>query len=78
MNVGDKLRIVKVPPNLPEGDLKTATLFQCCVGHMFPVVGFQGHLLELEVGEIRREPAYFESIWIEPEFVELVQNANSA
>jgi hypothetical protein len=82
MKVGDKVRVVAIPPGLKDGKLKTRTVFQKCLGHTFPIVGFQYELIELEVGEIFSKPAPFETIWIEPEFVELAmqgktQNKNS-
>jgi len=75
MKIGDNVRVVKVPPVLPDGDLggvKTRTLFGLCVGRVFPIVGFYGDLLELEVGELVGEPPCMQSIFIEAEFVELV------
>jgi hypothetical protein len=76
MKVGDKVRIVTIPPDLPQGEIGTRSLFEMCIGRIFPIVGFQGHLLELEVGEIKGELPAMESIWIEPEHVELVTTAD--
>jgi hypothetical protein len=73
MKIGDKVRIVTIPPDLPEGEIHTRSLFEMCIGKIFPIVGFQGHLLELEVGEVRGELPTMESIWIEPEHVEIVR-----
>jgi hypothetical protein len=72
MKIGDKVRVLTVPPHLPEGELNTKSLFRLCVGHTFPVVGLQGNLLELEVGEVSGKEACMDSIWIEPEHVEIV------
>jgi len=73
MKKGDLVRIVSAPPALgDEADLPTKQMFDLCLGRIFPIAGFQGHLLELEVGHVLGEPAYMHSIWIEPEFVELV------
>jgi hypothetical protein len=52
--------------------LPTKRIFDLCLGRIFPIAGFQGHLLELEVGHVVGEPAYVQSIWIEPEFIEFV------
>ena len=71
MKVGDKVRVLALPPGLKNGDLKTRTLFQKCVGRVFPIVGFQNELIELEVGKVVGKPSYYDTIWIEPEFVEL-------
>jgi len=72
MKVGDKVRILTIPSNLQEGEIGTRSLFDECVGRIFPIVGFQEHLLELHVGEVKGEAPYMQSIWIEPEHVEIV------
>ena len=69
MEIGDKVEVVAVRADLPDGDLQTCHLFENCVGRVFPIVGFQGHLLELEVGEVVGEQPYMHSIWIEREHV---------
>ncbi len=69
MQIGDKVEVVTTPADLPDGDLQTRHLFEKCVGRVFPIVGFQGDLLELEVGEVVGEHRYMHSIWIEPEHV---------
>ena len=74
LKVGDRVRVVQVPPVLPpDTELNTRSLFELCVGRVFPVVGFNGTLIEVEVGEVLGKPAYMDSIWIEPEFVEIVE-----
>jgi hypothetical protein len=72
MNVGDRVRVVALPPSLPDG-MGTRDLFQRCQNNVFPIVGFQGRLIQIEVGEILGEPPYMHSIWIEPEFIEVVE-----
>lgn len=74
MQIGDKVEIVTIPADLPENDLKTRSLFKACVGRTFPIVGVQGHLLELEVGQVLGQEACMHSIWIEPEHVRLASN----
>jgi hypothetical protein len=76
MKIGDKVRVIHIPPILPEGKMNTRQLFDLCVGRVFPIVGFNGDLLELEVGEVLGKSPYMDSIWIEPEFVEIVETAN--
>lgn len=76
MKIGDKVRITRVPKNLPDNDLGTKQLFELCLGRVFPIVGFQGELVELNVGEVLGEPDYMQSIWIEPEFVEVIEMSN--
>ena len=62
-----------IPLGLKDGNLKTRTVFRQCVGKVFPIVGFQNELIELEVGKVVGKPSYYDTIWIEPEFVELCQ-----
>jgi hypothetical protein len=75
IKVGDNIRILKVPDGL--GDPETTSLFQSCLGRIFPVVGIvpvpeiNSELLELQVGEVVGQPYYMHSIWIEKEFVEV-------
>jgi hypothetical protein len=75
MKIGDKVRVVRLPSPLPDGDMGTKALFQDCVNHVFPVASIvtsaKGRLFELEVGEVRGQPAYMHSIWIEEEYVAL-------
>ncbi len=70
MNIGDHVRVIKIPGGLPDDDLRTRLVFERCLGRVFPVVGLQGGLLELDVGEVMGEKPYMHSIWIEPGFVE--------
>jgi hypothetical protein len=55
----------------------TPTVFQRCVGKVFPIVGFQQVgsekvWLELYVGGVMGKLPYEETIWIEPDCGELV------
>jgi hypothetical protein len=70
--------VIQVPPVLPNDDrLNTESLFALCVGRVFPIVGFNdAGWLELEVGEVLGKLPCMDSIWIEPEFVELAETAN--
>ena len=72
MKIGDNIRVIGIPKVLPEDEMKTRELFNLCLGHIFPVVGIESGLLQLNVGEMRGKASYMESIYIEPEFVELV------
>jgi len=51
--------------------MNTGSLFELCVGRVFPIVGFQGDLVELEVGEVLGKDPCMVSIWIEPEHIEV-------
>ena len=73
MKIGDMVRLVAVPPNLPAGDaqLPTPAIFEKCLGHAFTVVGFN----EIGWTEIVVESATGntgETIWVEPEYLESV------
>ncbi|MFZ0805986.1 MAG: hypothetical protein WAN03_07375 [Candidatus Sulfotelmatobacter sp.] len=76
MKIGDKVRILTIPADLPAGEIRTKSLFEKCVGRIFTIVGFQEHLLELHVGKLRGDAPYMQSIWIEPEHVELITVAD--
>ena len=76
MKVGDMIRVIKIPAGLrDEDDLRTRTLFSLCLGKIYPVAGIDDKLIELEVGEIFGEPSHMHSIYIEPEYVEEVENS---
>ena len=76
MRIGDSIRVLKLPCRLP--DEETKSLFELCLGRIFPVVRIipvpdaASELLELEVGEVVGKPPCIHSIWIEKEFVEIV------
>gem|GEM_PF-4427580 len=57
LKVGDIVRVVGIPPKLPDDEFNTTELFQLCLGKTFPIRGFQGPLIQLDVGELRGEPA---------------------
>lgn len=70
MKVGDKVKVIKVPRYMTDdGVMNTKSVFEKCVGHTFKIHDFQGEWLELHVGRVTRNR--FETIWIEPECVEL-------
>jgi hypothetical protein len=56
--------------------MNTRSMFELCVGGTFPIVGFNGDLMELEVGEVLGKDPCMGSIWIEPQFVVLVEVTN--
>ena len=71
MQIGDKVEVVSIPTDLPQGELQTRSLFEKCLGRVFSIVGFQGDLLELEVGAAVGEVPCMHSIWIERKHVKL-------
>jgi hypothetical protein len=78
MKTGDRVRVIGVPAGLGDNAISTKEVLERCVGRIFSIVNVkfleetQQQLFELEVGEVVGEPPYMHSIWIEPEFVELV------
>jgi len=80
VKVGDKVRVIGIPENLPDNDIGTRQVFELCVGRTFPVEdvrrveGLDHDVIELLVGEVVGEPDYMHSIYIEPEFLELVRD----
>ena len=73
MKVGDAVRLVGVPPDLPkgDGDLPTLATFQKCVGHLFVIADFNEiGWAEIDIGIVTGSMG--ETIWVEPEFLELV------
>jgi hypothetical protein len=69
LRIGQLVCVTGIPPILPVDEFHTRELFELCLGRTFPVRGFQKHLIQLDVGELRRQPSYMESIYIEPEFL---------
>ena len=73
MKIGDRVRIVGIPKGLKDDrELKTKTVFTKCLGKVFKVEGFQHELIELNVGRVLGKRSYMETIYIEPEFVDVV------
>ncbi len=76
--VGDKIRVGGIPPDVRSGvydedeELKTRTVFERSLGRIFPVKAFDDDRVELHVGKVMGRPAYEHSIWLEPQFIELV------
>ncbi len=66
-----RVRVIAIPPGLPQDDLNTPELFAKCLGHSFEVVGQNGELLELAVGEVMGVEPFIHSIWIEPQYTEI-------
>ena len=76
MKPGDPVRVVRVPDSVQDSErFKTRSILERCVGRIFPIIGFNKYgLIQIDIGEVVNKPAYIESIWIEPECVELVRN----
>jgi hypothetical protein len=70
LKVGDKVRVTgyrprKYPPGAVD-DMGTEELFQSLVGRQYTVRGFD------EYGHIELQPKRLQTVWIEPDLVELV------
>ncbi len=77
MKAGDIVRLVKSPAGLrDDADLRTKKLFELYFGRCFPITELDGGFVKLDVGEVVGEPSYMHTIWIEPEFVEMVKKLN--
>lgn len=72
MKIGDHVRVTGLPAVFPDDDLQTKKIFSLCLGEIFPIMGYHDHLIELHVGGVISELPFMHSIWIEPEFVEVV------
>ena len=71
--VGQKIRILRVPDGVVDTeDFPTLTMLTRCVGKIFPVMDLQGEFLAIDVGELNGKPSFMETIYIEPECVEIV------
>ena len=82
MNVGDTVKLIGVPPGLRDDeDLQTKSLFEQCLGRSFvvhavdTVEGLPYPLIELHVGEVVGVESFGHTIWVEPEYLELVSQA---
>jgi hypothetical protein len=71
MKVGDSVKLVRLPPELPEGDkqLPTRATFERCVGHNFEIAGFNElGWAELDIQSITGSAG--ETIWVELDYLE--------
>ena len=78
MRAGDKVRLTGIPPDLPDDEkLQTRKLFEKCLGQVFTVAGLKTveglpyQLVRLDVGHVIGVAAYLETIWVEPEYLQL-------
>jgi hypothetical protein len=79
MKAGDAVKLVGIPPNLEdEEDLRTRTLFEKCLGQSFVVAGVESidsvpiPLAKLDVGHVVGEEPWKHTIWVEPEYLQLI------
>jgi hypothetical protein len=80
IRVGDSVRVVGIPPEVPKyeslpstEEMQTKEVFDRCLGRTFRIEAFDENRVELLVGSVMKRPAYEETIFLEPEFVELTR-----
>jgi len=78
VKVGDRVRLIGIPPGLSDDDeLQTRSLFEKCLGRSVRIVdletvdGFSYKLVKLNVGHLLGQSDYLDSIWVEPEYLEI-------
>jgi hypothetical protein len=58
MKEGDLIRVDKVPDSVQDSrEFKSRSTLQRCVGRVFPIMGFQQDLMQIDVGEIAGRPS---------------------
>jgi hypothetical protein len=74
VRVGSKVCVVGIPDGLEDyPDLPTKSTFMKCVGREFVVAGFnEVGMAELDIESVNGSVG--ETIWVEPQFLELVSN----
>jgi hypothetical protein len=78
VKVGDTVGLIGIPPGLCDADeLQTRSLFEKCLGRSFRIVeletveGLSYKLVKLNVGHMLGKSDYLDSIWVEPEYLEI-------
>jgi hypothetical protein len=73
---GDQIRVVRIPASVQDsGELKTRSILERCVGREFAIIGFNEYgMIQIDVGDVVGKPSYMESIWIELDCVERVED----
>ncbi len=82
MKIGDKVRLIGIPADAHDDEkLQTRTLFEKCLGETFTVAGLETveglpyQLVRLDVGHMLGEAPYLETIWVEPEYLQLEESS---
>lgn len=70
VRAGDRALLIKIPDDIIDTNL--IKLFEQCVGHVFPVGDVTNILIDLEIGELFGRKSYMESIYVEPDCIEVV------
>lgn len=75
---GDRVRVLVIPPDIAILPEETRIVFRRCLGKVFTVreIDQWGHLeLWVKNGRDRKRVVGADIIWIEPEYVEIVERA---
>jgi hypothetical protein len=78
--IGARVRMTTIPPGMERTSEETRYVFQRCLGKLFTVrdIDEYGHLeLWVKDGRDRKRIVGADIIWIEPEYVEVVERAAS-
>lgn len=73
MNIGDKVRVTKIPADLPAEDKRLQKLFKACLGKEFVIAAFDDGLAELHVGEVFDQPSDKHRIWLGADHLKVVK-----
>jgi len=78
VRVGDKVKLIGIPPAVRDTEqLQSRKLFEKCMGQTFTIAGLDTveglpyQLVRLDVGHMLGEASYVETIWVEPQFLQL-------
>ena len=78
LKIGDNVRLIGIPPDTRDDEhLRTRSLFEKCLGNIFTVAGLHTveglpyQLVQLDVGHVSGKASYLETIWVEPEYLQL-------
>lgn len=72
MKVGDKVKVTRIPQDLPPDSGALRTLFKGCLGKTFQIEAFDEELAELHVGEAFGEAKEKHRIWVPQDYLKLV------
>jgi hypothetical protein len=74
MKIGDTVRVMKIPADLPPDNAQLQTLFKGCLNKSFKVAGIDDEgLVELHVGEAFGSAPEHHKVWLEPNHVKLIE-----
>jgi hypothetical protein len=81
LKIGDNVRLIGIPPDTRDDEeLRTRTSFEKCLGKIFAVAGLETveglpfQLVRLDVGHILGQAPELQTIWVEPEYLELARS----